>query len=262
VATLVLRLSLAPLIVLVASLAQRRLGPRLGGRIVALPLTTGPFLAVVCLQYGPAATARAAVGIISGLMLVVGFCLGYAHLAASRVRPLWALVGALVLGALAGTALSAVHPAWLATLVVLAAVAVGLATWPSLPTRAAPFRPDGAGAIATRMVVTGGLVAGLAGAARVVGPYLAGTLSSMPVILSVLAPANHRAYGPAAATEMLRGALVSIGSTVIFITVIAYTVDWTGAVPAVAAFCLATLALVASSLLPWSRLSRAAADLP
>jgi hypothetical protein len=255
VATLVLRLSLAPLIVLVASLAQRRLGPRLGGRIVGFPLTTGPFLAVICLQYGPAAAAHAAAGVISGQMVVVGFCLGYAHLA-SHVRPLWALAAALVLGAGAGAALSAVHPPWLATLIVLAAVAVGLITWPALAATAEdlPRRRDGAGAVATRMAVTGGLVAGLAAAARVVGPYLAGTLSSMPVILSVLVPATHRSHGPAAAAEILRGALLSIGSAVIFITVIAYTVDGTAVV---AAFALATLALLASNLLPWSRLTPA-----
>jgi hypothetical protein len=253
VATLVLRLSLAPLIVLIASLAQRRLGPQVGGRVVALPLTTGPFLAVLCLQYGPAVAARAAAGIISGLMLVVGFCLGYAHLA-SRLCPLWSLVGALLLGTAAGAAISAVRLPWLATLLVLAGVALGLVTWPAVPGPPRPPRPDGAAAIAFRMAVTGTLVAGLATAARVVGPYLAGTLSSMPVILSVLVPATHRAHGPAAATEMVRGALVSIASTAIFIAVIAYSMD---GFSAVGAFVLATLALVASSLLPWSRLTPA-----
>ena len=254
--TLALRLVLAPVVVLVAALAQRRLGPRVGGRIVALPLTTAPFLAVVCLQYGPAASARAAAGIISGLMLVVGFCLGYAHLAAARVRPLWALAGSLLVGSVVGAAVSAVHPPWAATLIVLVGVAAGLYTWPAVPGPVRPPRPDGAGAIAARVVITGTLVAGLAAATRVVGPYLAGTLSALPVILSVLAPANHRSHGPAAATELLRGALVSIASTTVFITVIAYTVD---GIQAVAAFALATAALLASSLLPWTRLTPARA---
>jgi hypothetical protein len=196
----------------------------------------------------------AAAGIISGLMLVAGFCLGYAHLAAVRVRPLWALAGSLALGTVLGAAVSAVRQPWLATLMVLVGVAGGLYTWPVVAGPARPVRPDGAGSIAARMAVTGTLVAGLSAAARVVGPYLAGTLSSMPIILCVLVPANHRAHGPAAATEMLRGALVSIGSTVVFIAVVAYAVDGT---TAIAAFCLAALALVASSLLPWSRLTPA-----
>jgi hypothetical protein len=259
VTTLVLRLALAPSIVLLASLVQRRLGPRPGGRVVGFPLTTGPFLAVICLQYGTAAAARAAAGVISGQMVVVGFCLGYGHLAA-RVRPLWALAGALVAGALAGTALSAVHPTWLATALVITAVAVGLYTWPVPPPPASPAEPvspaepsgDGAGAVAFRMAVTGGLVAGLAAAARVVGSYLAGTLSSMPVILSVVVPAAHRSHGPIAATEIVRGALVSIGSAVIFITVVAYTVE---SLNAVIAFALASVAVFATSLLPWYRLT-------
>jgi len=253
VTTLALKLTLAPIIVLVASLAQRRLGPLLGGRIVGFPLTTGPFLAVICLQYGTVAAARAAAGVISGQMVVVGFCLGYGHLAA-RVRPLWALTGSLVLGALAGAAVSLVHPPWLATTVVLAAVALGLYTWPSTAASTRPARRDTAGAVAARMAVAGGLVAGLAAAARVVGPYLAGTLSSMPVILSVVVPATHRSDGPAAATEIVRGALVSIGSAVIFITVVAYTVD---SMDAVAAFAVAGAALFVTSLLPWARLTPA-----
>jgi len=253
VTTLALKLTLAPIIVLVAALAQRRLGPRLGGRIVGFPLTTGPFLAVVSLQYGTAAAARAAAGVIAGQMVVVGFCLGYAHLAA-RVRPLWALAGALVIGALAGTAVSAVHPPLLATGAVLVAVILGLYTWPGFQAPARPARPDTVGAVAVRMAVVGGLVAGLTAAARVVGPYLAGTLSSMPVVLSVVVRATHRTDGPAAATDVVRGALVSICSAVIFITVVAYTVD---AMDAVLAFALAGVALFVTSLLPWARLTPA-----
>jgi hypothetical protein len=252
VATLVLRLALAPAIVLIASLAQRRLGPRYGGRIVGFPLTTGPLLVVICLQYGPDAAARAAAGVISGLMVVVCFCLGYAYLAV-RLRPLWSLAGALVAGVLTGTAMSAVRPPWLATLVVLTGVVVGLTTWPAVPGPGSPAAGrDTAAAVATRMAVTGGLVAGLAAAARVVGPFLAGTLSSMPVILAVVVPATHRANGPSAATEILRGAMASIGSTVVFITVVAYAVAGTGPV---AAFALACLALLATSVLPWSHLT-------
>ena len=41
-ALLVLRLTLVPTTVLVASIVQRRLGPALGGRVVGWPLTTGP----------------------------------------------------------------------------------------------------------------------------------------------------------------------------------------------------------------------------
>jgi hypothetical protein len=124
--------------VLLASLVQRRLGPALGGRVVGLPLTTGPFLLLLCLGPGPIAAAHAADGVIAGQLSVVGFCVAYGHLA-MRSRPWVALTCALAAAA-AGAGASALIPiTWLLVLVVLIAIATGLATWPAANGR--PPRP-------------------------------------------------------------------------------------------------------------------------
>ncbi len=256
-ATLALRLTLTPCVVLLTSFLQRRLGPLRGGRVVGLPLTTGPFLAVICLEYGRPSAAHAAAGVIAGQLVVVGFCVGYGHLAA-HVRPLWSLVGALTTGAVAGAVVAAVEPAWLAATMVVGAIAVALVTWPSpSPSTMDTAVPvtNGArvvGQTALRMAAAGGLVALLVATAQTVGAFLAGLLSSAPVILTVLVPSTHRSAGPVAAGQLVRGTLVSMPGAIVFTTVVAYTVD---RVAATSAFLLAGAALAAVSLLPWARLS-------
>jgi hypothetical protein len=102
------------------------------------------------------------------------------------------------------------------------------------------------------MAVVGTLVATLAGSARVLGPFLAGILSSAPVILSVVVPATHRGAGPAAAAELVRGTLAGLPGAIVFTAVVAYTVDSAGPLPA---FAGGIAALLLTNLLPWRRLT-------
>lgn len=254
-----LRLMLAPSIVLIAAIAQRRLGPLRGGQIIGLPLTTGPFLAVVGLEYGRAVAAHAAFGVIAGQAVVAGFCLGYGHLAV-HVHPLWALAGALTSSAVTGSAVVAIQPGWLAAVAAWSVVVAGLLTWPVRPA-AGPSAPAAADEARPAQVVTqtvlrmaavGVLVGTLAAAARIVGPFLAGILSAAPVILSVVVPATHRGAGPAAAADLVLGTLAGVPGAVAFTAIVAYTVDVLGAVPGFAAG-IAALLLV--NLLPWRRLA-------
>lgn len=62
--TIALRLLLPPLVIAVASLAQGRLGDRLGGLVVRLPLTSGTFLCLLHLSHGPEALAHGALGML------------------------------------------------------------------------------------------------------------------------------------------------------------------------------------------------------
>ena len=66
VALFLLRVTLAPALVLLVSLAQKRWGHTLGGRLVGLPLTTGPLLVLITLMSGTEATAIAAHGVVGG----------------------------------------------------------------------------------------------------------------------------------------------------------------------------------------------------
>ena len=65
--------------------------------------------------------------------------------------------------------------------------------------------------------------------------------ATMPVILTVLCPATHRTDGPAAAAEVARAALASMAASIVFVTVLAYTL---GSLPTAAAFALALGALL------------------
>ncbi|HTD58974.1 MAG TPA: hypothetical protein VK672_08780 [Solirubrobacteraceae bacterium] len=64
--TLVLKVALAPLLVVGVTLAARRWGPRVGGMLIALPVVAGPILLVITLEHGEVFGARAARGALSG----------------------------------------------------------------------------------------------------------------------------------------------------------------------------------------------------
>ena len=61
-ATVALKLLLAPLLILLATLAGRRWGPAVGGWLAGLPLTSGPVSLILALEQGPEFAARAALG--------------------------------------------------------------------------------------------------------------------------------------------------------------------------------------------------------
>ena len=82
---LILKLLLTPTLVLLVALAQQRLGETIGGRLAALPLTSGPLvLVVLCDQGAPAARAVVA-GILTGVPAAAVFFAVYATLA-DRLR--------------------------------------------------------------------------------------------------------------------------------------------------------------------------------
>lgn len=246
-----LRLLLTPLVVWLAAVVARRLGPGAGGRMVGLPLTTGPFLVVIALADGPGLAAAAARGVVAGQISVVAFCATYAHLA-RRLRPRPALVAALSAGMLAALVLTLVTTTWVAALVVVAAIVVCLGTWPPVPSAPAAS-VDRRWETPMRMTVSGSVVAGLSGAAKVVGPQVAGVLSTAPVILSVMTPSTHRSAGPSAAVALTRGAVASMPASVVFSAVLAYALTllppWPAFLLAGGALLLAD-ALVRAAIVP------------
>ena len=240
VAILVLRLVLAPSTVLAASLVQRRLGPLRGGRLIGYPLTTAPFLLVLCLGSGPAAAAHAAAGVVAGQMAVIGFCTAYGRLA-TRLAPGVTVAAALGCAVVSAAAVALIGVAWLIALVVLGAIAVALATWSADDGGDVPSRPQRGWELPVRVAVSGVLVAVLSTGVPLLGPYLAGVLSTAPVILTVMAPSTHRSAGPVAAGRLVRGAMATMAASVVFVTVIAYAL---GPLPVVAAFALAVAGML------------------
>lgn len=238
---LLFRTALAPCLVLLVSLAARRLGPRLGGRLLGAPTTSGPFIAVLCLSSGSAAAAHAARGGAGGQLCVAGFCIVYGRLA-PRCGPALTLVLSLVCVAVAG-AVETLCGDDIAVTVALVLLLI-LVNVPA-PVRVRPD-PDpnslSRGAIAARMVLSGTVVLASVSLAHLAGPVAGGMLSAMPVLLIVMAPALHRCSGAAAVADLLRGALASGSGTVAFLFVLCVALVPCGPI---AAFALALGALAA-----------------
>jgi hypothetical protein len=259
---LLFRTALAPCLVLLVSLVARRLGPRFGGRLLGAPTTSGPFLAVLCLGSDADAASHAAHGSVAAQLSVVVFSFTYGRLA-PRCRPAPTLVVSLACVGIAGAVevlcggdvlITAVLTLLLIKVNVPKPVpAQSPAPVPALPPDAAPAsvlapapKPLSRRAIAVRMMLSGIVVLASLDVAHVAGPFVGGMISAMPVLLAVMAPALHRGSGPAAATELLRGALTSAAGTIAFLLVLCVALVPCGPV---AAFALALPAFAATDAL-------------
>ena len=243
---LLLRLLITPAAVLAASLAQRRFGPAVSGRIIALPLTTGPFLLLLGMQSGTAATAHAAAGVVFGELSVAAFCASYGLLA--RRRPVSTALATSVVAALMCSAVAVLEHGlaiWLAAPMVIATCLAFAVMQPPAVNRGVTARAARAWEIPLRIVLTTAIVATLLGLSTVLGPVVAGTLSTLPVILSVMVPATHVSDGANAATAIARSTLITLPATTASVCVVGL-----GLVPLgpVAAIALALVALIATDL--------------
>ena len=238
-----LRLTLPPLVVLLAGWAQHRLGARLSGRLVGLPLTSCPYLLALLDTQGTDAAAHAAGGVVAGQLVVVATATGYAWAAAGRT-PGSALRRTLPVGAgvalLAGQLTSPV----IALALAVAVVMVVLLRW--RPTPVALTAGGGTGAptpreLAGRAVVTGGLVASLTLATPLLGAHLAGLLAAVPLVIGVMAHTTHACSGVAGVRSMLRGTVAVVPGSGAFAAVLASSL---GVLPAGVAFGVAVTALL------------------
>jgi hypothetical protein len=203
--TLLLKLLLAPALVVGSSLAGRRWGPEVSGTLVALPIVAGPILLITGLEQGTAFGARAAASALLGLVSLALFAVVFAH--ASRYTG-W--VGALAvswmvcLAADLGLARLA-WPAWLSLPFVL--LCGGLAA-KALP-RAALAGPEPPRwpwwDLPGRAVATAALVLVVTGVAATVGPRLTGVLAPFPIATSVVAGFVLAQQGTGGAIRTLRG---------------------------------------------------------
>ena len=253
--SLVLRLFLPPLTVLAAGWLQDRVGPRLSGRLVGLPLTSGPLVLVLLLAEGAPAAAVAAHGVLAGQVMVVGFTCAYAF-ASTRRTALSSLVSAVAVTAvLGGSARAATATIPWSGLVVLPLALIALRLWRSdAVSVAAPTRPSGA-QLSFRAVLTGVLVAGLSTSSHVLGAGLTGVLASVPLVMAVVAPSAHHDAGSPAARSMLRGTLSVVPGTAAFAAVLAITLVPLGG-PAAFLAAGVSLALVNGAVSQWEERSR------
>lgn len=205
-----LKVLLAPALVVVSSLAGRRWGARVSGVLVALPIVAGPILAIIAVQQGPVFGAQAAASSLLGLVTLVLFAV---TVAAVCRRAGWAvslLLGWVVcLAADAGASVIAAPPLAGLCLAVLAAAAGG--RW--LAAAGRRLGPETGRApvalpwwdLPARAAATAALVVTVTGVAAAAGPRLSGVLAPFPIASSVVTGFALAQNGPAGAVSLLRG---------------------------------------------------------
>jgi hypothetical protein len=216
---LVLKVALAPLLVVGVTLAARRWGPRVGGMLIALPVVAGPILLVITLEHGEVFGARVARGALLGIVALSAFCIAFAAAAAAATRIRWPAV--LLIGWAAYAAVAACGSQWDAP--PLAGLAMALVAL--LFARAFFRRNDQTDAFSpsrppwdlyARAGSTAALVIVLTTAAGALGPAVSGVLTPFPVAGSVLAAFTLAHNGPAASLAMLRGFVVALPGFAVF----------------------------------------------
>lgn len=245
---LLLKLTLTPLVVTIATLVARRFGTRAGGLVTGLPLTAGPVSLFLALERGSAFAADASMAMILSLISIAGFASGY------RAAARWGWMAGVALGSathLTLTALLSKLPFTLPVAMLAAAAAVFLAL-AYVGGRSHPSaRSQGSKAweLPLRMIVATTLVLAVTTTAEAIGSRVAGLLTTLPIIASVIIVTAHRAGGPAEAIVAVRGHLIGTLSLGAFFAVISAAIVPAGMIIAYAG-AIAT-AIAVNRLLMW-----------
>jgi hypothetical protein len=238
---LVLKLTLAPALVVTATRVARRLGHRAAGLVGGLPVVAGPIILIYAVEQGDGFARDAAAAGALGLVSLVLFCLAYAGCARHAGYVAALAAGWLAFG-VATALLSAIDPP-LAVNVTLALLAIGGGSW--LLARAATGAvevPVTGDLLLWRLAITAALVIALTAAAHGLSAHLAGLLAPFPIITAVLAGFTHARAGADAAIELLSGLVSALVCFLAFFATLAATLTSLGGP---AAFGLATAVALA-----------------
>ncbi|MEV0714835.1 hypothetical protein [Asanoa sp. NPDC050611] len=237
-----LKLALAPALVVASSVAGRRWGQRVSGMLVALPIVAGPILLITCLEQGPRFGSQAAAAALLGLVSLAWFALVFAWL--SR-RFGW---------------LPTLLVAWASCLVLdLLLARLTLGPWWGLPvvlvvgwavTRLMPPDPPGTDRqvawpwwdLPARAAATAVLVLVVTAAAAAVGPGLTGVLAPFPIATSVVAAFTLAQLGSPGAVRVLHGVPRGLLGFSVFCFLVAVLVEPLGTGTAFGVAVAATLA--------------------
>lgn len=208
--TLVLKVVLAPTLVVGVTLAARRWGPRVGGMLIALPVVAGPILLVITLEHGEVFGARAARGALLGVVALSAFCVAFAAAATPMRWPAVLLIGWAAYAGVAacGSRWDAPPVAGLATALVALLFAQAFLRSKGDTDALSSSRPPWD--LYARAGATAALVIVLTTAAGALGPAISGVLTPFPIAASVLAAFTLAHDGPAASVAMLRGFVAAL----------------------------------------------------
>lgn len=227
---------IAPVVMVVAALVDRRLGPSAAGWTAALPVGFTIAIVAVLVDAGGATAAAMALSAAGHVVAQVAFAIVSTAVLARR---------GLLVGAAAGTLAYLVCGLGLAhvnDLVAVAAAVPALAFGPrwidAPPPQAVPSRRWGT--VALTCVAAAVLVGGAVLAARLAGPALAGAVGAFPTMSVTLAGAVAARVGPAGAAQVFVGLVRSLPCFLAFCLVVAVLAPAIG-LPAVPIALLACL---------------------
>ena len=205
---LLLKLTLAPLLVAIATTATRKWGPKVGGLLMGLPLTTGPIFVFLAIDQGTHFAAGATVGVLYGLIGLAAFAVAYVIVSG---RTGW--TGSLPF-AVCTFFLFSIAARRLGTDVVVAGVAALLALL--LATLLIPRPAPGTARLPpswwdlwVRMITVAALTLALTAVAARLGPVLSGIVGTYPIAITVVLTFTHAQFGRDAAVAMLRGSALA-----------------------------------------------------
>lgn len=205
---LLLKLTITPAVIGLATVVARRFGPAVGGWLIGLPFTNGPVALFLTLEHGPGFTAHVARGFIAGISGEVAFVLAY--VASVRRGHGWVvalLVGSVAYATVGATLATATSSAPLLFACALGALLLGLRI---VPKGGTATLPSSRWELPARMALATTLVVSVTAFAAAIGPGLSGVATTFPLMSSLLAVCVHRANGPAAAIAVYRGLLAGL----------------------------------------------------
>lgn len=251
---LLLKLTLAPLLILLVSLAERKWGAAVSGLLVGLPLTTGPVLLILSLERGAVFSAHTSVGSLLGLAALAAFALTYARVSRSRgwAPSLLVSTGCYVVVATVLLNQPLRTGTWAFLLACCALVAARLSLPRTLSTEAKP-QTFGNGEVVVRMATAAALVFSLTGVATLLGPAVSGAVAMFPIYTSIVAVFNHMKSN-AQALSVLKGAVTGGFGTAAFLAILIVSL---GSLPTGFCFVLAVAGAAGVEALLFPYLKRA-----
>jgi hypothetical protein len=243
--SLVLKLSLVPLVVWLASEAGRRWGHSVTGWITGLPLIAAPISIFLALDPGPAFSAQTAHVILQSTPAATLHCLAFA-LAAQRFGWLASLLIGWTCFLLLGWVCTIVTlPLWLAAALAFLSLVIAVVLLPKVEQSIGPVHIPRS-EMAVRMLFALLIAAAATIGATTLGPKVSGILLTFPISGSVMPAFTRAIYGGKATVQLIRGFVLGLFGFAAFFVVVPLCLPRLGLL---ATYLLAAIVAIAVTLI-------------
>jgi hypothetical protein len=222
-AILVLKIAIAPVLILSVSYAGKRWGYVVSGWIVSLPLNSAPVIFLLSLERGVGFASTSSEGAILGFASLSAFSFVYSLLS---VRLKFGWFSSIIFGWCVFFLFSFILQSIELPLVV---AFICVVCWLFLVVKFLP-KPDFSEkvvlgeytnwSIVTRTIAAMSLIFLITEYAPMLGPRLSGLLTTFPIYISVLILSIHRKHGAASTVEFVRGGTVGLFTSAFFFLIV------------------------------------------